>query len=614
MLAAALLPCFIFTITAAAPVTMDTSNVYEDLKKMTINGAAFDENNYPENKEADYISVLSFLEYGYAENGDQSNYGIYIYVYNPSKKNILNSTKNKIQIAGVADKDSSETYHKYELDELSRYDGGLYIKYKISNLKPASAPKILYDYVKPSERIYKVSGIELHESGKYNATDFPVSGTYAYTGYQKGYAYNLSAESSLACNQENLTTIKLDLHHTTYRTLTSSAGLDHQNEIMSVYFAVPKELYDQYEYLHSVQGEYYKYKIRNLVTTSQDAFNEWDSFTAVRLSQIPGATEVIKDGKFWWYHSDFSSFYSSDYNDEFFADNLNRIHRTYNTCLNEIPVESSTYSIDYKNPFIWVPYIYYVPSLSSDGTYDVLPQEVIDKVNDKGLMPQQEGIYEDDFVEGYTKYDICFEDKYKLAPYASTHSWWDFFVETGDLFGYFRIDKEDLKTVTPFEEVTDAMLNHGDDFISKNYYVYIDDVDKLRDYYEEKTSDPDNENVVLLFRFSANDYYEESLIYADKEGVEDASVKSYLTSQTYIKDFDVMSLTFMDKSDNLVVIPVAADPIDIVGGLNQVPVPDGGWVWQLVGIILGAVMIGFLAWVVYEIFSMIAESIDARRG
>ena len=75
-----------------------------------------------------------------------------------------------------------------------------------------------------------------------------------------------------------------------------------------------------------------------------------------------------------------------------------------------------------------------------------------------------------------------------------------------------------------------------------------------------------------------------------------------------------MSLTFMDKSNNLVVIPVAADPIDIAGGIGQTPEFNNDWLWQLVGIILGAVMIGFLAWVVYEIFSMIAESIDARRG
>ncbi len=612
MLAAALLPCFIFTITAAAPVTMDTSKVYDDLKKMTINGAAFDESNYPENKEADYISVLSFLEYGYAENGDQSNYGIYIYIYNPSKKNILNSTKNKIQIAGVTDKNSSGTYHKYELDELSRYNGGLYIKYKISNLKPASAPKILYDCVKPSERIYKVSGIELQESGKYNATDFPVSGTYAYTGYQKGYAYNLSAKSSLNCNQENLTTIKLDLHHTTYRTLTSSAGLDHQNEIMSVYFAVPKELYDQYEYLHSVQGEYYEYKIESIVTESKDAFDQWQPHVGKPLKGIAGA--VSKEG--FWILESLSKFQSIDCRAG--SSIAGSYQETiYDVGFNDYEFLAQGFTISTKTSYDYlpssVPYFYYRPELVEKGRYDVLPQEVIDKVNTEGLYYIPEGVTEDGHVEGYTKYDICFEDKYELAPYASTHSWWDFVVETGDLLGYFRIDKEDLKTVTPLEEVTDAMLKHGDDYISKNYYVNIEDVDDLKKYHKEKTSDSENENVVLLFRFSANDYYAEPLTAYDKDGNKLDGVDSYYARQTYIKDFDVMSLTFMDKSNNLVVIPVVSDPMDITGDLNRVPVPDGGWVWQLVGILLGAVGIAFLAWVAYQVFAIMAESIDARR-
>ena len=109
-----------FPGTAEDSADISTSDVMSDLKVMNIGGVKFSEALYPKNPALTHVQILSFLEYGYDYSGDQSDYGIYVYVYNPSCKNIKKSNYNKIQIGAVRDESATPIYRKYQLDEVSR--------------------------------------------------------------------------------------------------------------------------------------------------------------------------------------------------------------------------------------------------------------------------------------------------------------------------------------------------------------------------------------------------------------------------------------------------------------------------------------------------------------
>ena len=161
-----------FPGTAEDSADISTSDVMSDLKVMNIGGVKFSEALYPKNPALTHVQILSFLEYGYDYSGDQSDYGIYVYVYNPSCKNIKKSNYNKIQIGAVRDESATPIYRKYQLDEVSRSSDNRFIKYRLRDVKIPNGTNYLYDIVDSSRRIYKVSGIELVTEGQYQPTDY----------------------------------------------------------------------------------------------------------------------------------------------------------------------------------------------------------------------------------------------------------------------------------------------------------------------------------------------------------------------------------------------------------------------------------------------------------
>ena len=83
----------------ADSISFDSTDVLEDLSSSTVNGQPFDIRNYPFD-ESKQTSLFSFVEYCYSFKANmRSNYGLYIYVYNPQGINFATNTQqNKIQI------------------------------------------------------------------------------------------------------------------------------------------------------------------------------------------------------------------------------------------------------------------------------------------------------------------------------------------------------------------------------------------------------------------------------------------------------------------------------------------------------------------------------------
>ena len=182
--------CFCFVIvvlvssiplSVGAATTIDASGVYSDLKNMKV-----DLSLYKKNIEDANVKIISFLEYAYDANGKHGDYGLYLYVYNPTCEKIeKNSAFNTVQLSIETISGNVSAYKKYKLIFISNSTesdgeglGHLYYKFKID------VPSSFVNTVAKVKRIYKVVDLELQYPDEYNPRMSKISNEYIYTGYQ----------------------------------------------------------------------------------------------------------------------------------------------------------------------------------------------------------------------------------------------------------------------------------------------------------------------------------------------------------------------------------------------------------------------------------------------
>ena len=539
---------------------------------MYVEGRVFKEGYYPQSMDADYIRILSFLEYGYDYNGDQSDYGIYIYVYNPSLKNF--ATSGYIQLAAGSSEDDLGIVRKYPIQEISRSVDYRFIKYKISDLSPGSSGKALHQLVSRDKRVYQVGGIELKMFGSNaNLTDYEVSGMYEYTGFMKGCRQDPEAESTLMCEAEDLLTIELDLRSAVWRSETSSLGLGHQNEIASVYFAIDNEILHNYGYLYRVEGEFYENKIGSIVTDSEQLADLFDDFVGTKVEDLEGYDPEKN------YSPNYPGIDSVDREDEFGKGVW---------VLGFNGLESDT--ISYKKVIPIVPYFYKVSQFASEGDIDITVNQHMNNIQKVGLYPLEPPVYRQYSIEMDDP-----DDRLNLLSYKSNHEWYDYFWKTGS-FLWWSIPEDNYKDIAPIVEFNKDKLSLTDSELSGSLFIDEYYIKEFRDY----TAEADRQDkTVHVLRFAMNQYYSHDMIAYDQLGGVQHNVKEepcYYAEQTYYDDFDILRLTFLDEYTNRdFSFLVNSDPIDIVGGIENGLDYDSGeskeFLLPLLEKILGAVLV-----------------------
>ncbi|MBR6050458.1 MAG: hypothetical protein IKP68_04550, partial [Clostridia bacterium] len=243
----------------------------DDLLSSTVGGSPFDILDYPfdESKSVRIINVVEYC-YSFRENM-RSGYALYLYVYNPQGLNIdTNAGSNKVQMATEYSGNNPTKYDKFRLECVSVADEadykGLFFKFKV-----VGSEKLL-PHLNSNERRYDISGVELLTYGNVNATEYKVGGTYYFTGYAEGLGPSTSDKSTLTCRVQELETLELQVKHTYYRTNVSDKGKDHYNEVNTAYFSVPKRVFDTYGYLQKIRAEWWEYKTKPAIVTSNSDF------------------------------------------------------------------------------------------------------------------------------------------------------------------------------------------------------------------------------------------------------------------------------------------------------------------------------------------------------
>lgn len=73
-----------------AVTEFDKTYVTDDLNQMKIDGVQFDELDYPVNLNDHNVTLLNLVEYMFTyDEVNRGKYGVYLYFYNPSQKDIM---------------------------------------------------------------------------------------------------------------------------------------------------------------------------------------------------------------------------------------------------------------------------------------------------------------------------------------------------------------------------------------------------------------------------------------------------------------------------------------------------------------------------------------------
>ncbi len=587
----------------------DSTNVLDDLKSATVNGQPFNLSAYPRNPFGT-PQVITFAEYCYSqyENGN-GNYALYIYVYNPALTEFsLISQRNKIELSSdffYAGEEgtvgSVKDYTKFPLKFCNASTGeyeNRFLKFRI-----VDENNVLLNAQREREeatgsRYYHIAGIELFAIGgdATTAQDYWVNQYYQFSGYAEGYGD--SEKFPFQCDATgSAEAVQLDVQHTYYRTESSSKGENHQNQLDTVYFAVPKRLFDTYGKLQRIKAEWYEYKTKDYVVTSNSEFyNAVQSYLGKIVPSSSGQVlETIEpvlndDIGYALAHGmkTLSAWGSESYESAEWGWNLGVALRIDEIC-DRLTLLFLTDNIDEYDPY----------ETDNEGTikgnelYDRIMS--YDKSYDAGTQPVKDGTISADLFEsdiddsrkvdseqgkiqqGYSYYDFDADtDIQKLVSWSDGDpSFWENWNEFGfwdTLFG--NIPSETGREISPIQVLKESDLSGTEAEVSQRLLVNIGDVKDLKAAYDDAIKvdplDPDDEECYLvLFRFATSDYYAAPAdIYEEKFPHTTYTKMAYVAQQSVFFDFDVIDLTF-NKDGVYTVIPVVSDPIDIVNDLTS---------------------------------------------
>lgn len=624
----------------------DSTSVLEDLSDIDLS-------QYPAGTGED-LQLIRFMEYGFMGNSSE-NYGLYVYVYNPEKIELsTREGSNTVNIATAYVGGKPSEYANVDL-KLCDYSTGVYSKLFYKFRIVGDEIDKIYANAKASElslakRRYDVAGLQFWEKGASEANikgntasgelgavkDYSVSRTFYFSGYAKGCGAGAEEASTLACSYDELATVELELQHTNWRNSTTYKDYTYE-EVNSVYFSVPNEIFETYGSLQAIKAEWYEYKTSPMFITSDEAaYNELLDWIAVNVGEY---TEANPWRVFW------EEFVlpSTDLKLYTYYALYNQKRGTENTDSGWEAVEDVLGTFSFSENAKTVPsmdWLFYRESPKTLADYEVTRAEVEEWAKEyssdnksQGKVDARktfyaEGLFADSidsdrlsFLDdqskkrGYTVQEISATEKVNLLEYKS-QSWWEKFT------GKKKTTTTAL-SYTPIRIVKESDLKGTASYISDNLLVNERDVDgadgenntlSFREYCQEAL---DSGETPVLFHFANTDYYASKARFDKRGNGEISKVDGYVCQQTVFLDFDVISLTF-EKNGTETVLGCVADPIDIFNGATpptDLVIGSGGCScagdWKKT---FSIVLIAIVVVIVWRIYRKIRDRITLRRA
>ena len=555
------------------------SGILDELEAGTVGGKPFNFADYPKIAGAD-AQLLAFAEVGYSYSGNQSGYGLYIYVYNPSEKTIIESGKNKVTMAVKYDSAGvARGWEKFDLQFVDKTSNNRFYKFLVVDHASAHDGNKIVQRVDRAARTYGISEIELQYVGNANALTVSVAQSFTFTGYQES--------GNLGIKAENVLTFEIDnLSHTYWRSKSSSLGFGHQNQLNTVYFPVSKALIAEYGTLNAMKASWNEQKTMPIVLlNSMNVYNELLSWVGVDIGKYN------KDCPY--------NFMTREYT------GADALFYNYGGWATPGVGDSRTLTI--------LPYVFYKEKFEK-GKIGVSSKELLDHIQAKNYA---DWLFAEKVDEGRTKgyQEVLIDagDLFDLKSFGSTHSWWLNFFSHGLSWNKMY---DDFENVAPIVEVTSKDLSSkSDSVVAAEFFIAEEDVPDLR---KAVTAAEKQNQTIWMFRFAATDYYTYELEFGSTSWTDwsSAGCQGYYALETAFLDFDVIYLTFGET-----VVPVVMSPIDIVAPVTDPVVgplvsdfPDASFVKKIISLIAVVLVVVILWKPVMKLFSVSADLVSNMAG
>ena len=583
----------------------ENTNVLDNLEGSTIGGKEFDIADYP-HSDSGKPQIISLVEFCYSYYADrQSDYGLYVYVYNPQDIAFDMSTdRNKIQLT-YGDRQS---YSKYTLEflnysERAGYEGRFF-KFRI-RLSDAEWLDIL-NTVDDNGRVYKISGIELSYKG--TVTEYVCAQTYTYTGYAEGYGSELATGDTLACKVDGFNKyLTLDVRSTYYRPEGSNGSENKQDTLHSVYFSVPNEIIREYGVMTAVHATWLNaYTTPIFVTGNEEYYNGFMELVGIDSPETDYAFHTNEMGRYWggFYFVNYSHGYNFSNSVDDVLTKLNYVFYAENGDADSYTLPAEELLGDSKS--------------GKKGWFETYTQNFGGKlVNDKYSAELFEKV-----DSSFTDKTITDNDSFKLTSVTTSQNLWQKIWGTSTSY-------TNTYTMSAIQDVTLESMNNAlsEKQFCDEYFVAESDYDELYSYV--RTAEVRDETV-YLFRYYQSEYfavelsegYWETGWYTQTVGdmnmpaygrhYEHTDTNAFLCQMWVQLDFDIIDLTF--TKDNVdTVIPVIMSPMDIAadGTPPLVTTDDGLAWWQILLAVIALIVIiwlllKFAPAIVYAVIKIIA--------
>lgn len=570
--------------------------------------------------------LFSLQEYCYTDSTfTNGNYGVYLYVYNPSLRRFSEREgANYVNMATAFDEEGIPTdYDNVPLKYLAKTTGeheGLFYKFKIADSRALWEQVKEYSSAHNGERRYYVAGIQLYASGAANAEEYNVSKSYTYTGHAEGYGSDVN---TLECTEQELSSVQIDLAGATdgvdkrvyWRADNANEnGRYHQWQINSVYFAVDNDILDEFGHkLKEIKARWYEYQLKPVVVVNDDELYDvmydylgvevggvnYDSTNNVWASgvneDIPFDIFVYDDWVFDGSKSevllDYAyNIYSEGYNsfkDEQNFDHKNLIDYAENILTSIFytgGIDVDDYTLSAEELAEWC-YNYdksYVNGMIETGTDRKLSADLFTDSIDEGRT-RGENLY---------TFDVDNPDDYlNLNDYASTQG--AFFTWLEEFFGGWKLSGT-YEDISPIERVDADISRMADEAVAEYYFIDESFVPQFKEYYNSVKDD----STIFILRYAATDYYAQdcTIRYPTDDRmltrpVDDYPVNGEIRQETVFLDFEVLTLGFENEEGVMTVIPAVCSPVDHFTAMTPSLEPEFSDWWKILLGILALILI-----------------------
>lgn len=508
-------------------------------------------------------SIYKVIEYCYSYYANyNTNYGIYVYIYNPSQLDLLENGKNKITLATkhkiVDNAQIATDYEKFDLKFISKTDGAyknLFYKFKIVDKQVEG--KSMYERVNKLCRQYDISEIELQEKNALSANYLVTGGRFKFEGYAAGYGYDEEETSTLVCTQEGLETLELELKHTWFRTETSSYGKGYQNQLDAVYFTVPNDIFEEYGELKQIKAQWYEYKTSPIVVLHKESYYNLlkDKEGIIDHALVGLGTNVYfdainRDGTCDWCFNLDGAVVASKFKSDFLA---------YIQYCEKNKLKDWVYkSEDLRN------YIYSYNKSYHKGKIDVYSSVTGTNISNDLFMDLVDAGHTRGFNQKIFDADQV-DHKFNLLDYGSNHSGWQKFK---DYFLSYPKDQS-YTNISPILKIDKGDIALSDEEFSTKYLIDIKQVNDFKNYIRKSSG------TVIKFNFGFSQYESNTINQTIRTAIDNVKEDyGIMAQETVYLDFDVIWLKFKKGLDETI-IPVAALPIDAIADITAPPwLPD----------------------------------------